>query len=311
MIELVVARSSNGVIGRDGDLPWRLPTDLKHFKEITTGGSATVVMGRKTWESLPESFRPLPGRRNIVLSSNPGFGAEGAEVMASLGEAVEASGGECFVIGGGATYEEALPLAGVVHVTEVRAEVEGDTFFPALDPAEWIAFDESEPVSENGYEFTFQTWKRPVLYDLSASRSDEQREYMVGLERDGICIFCPENVGEYHAPPIEFEREHWYVTRNKWPYKGTLDHFLIVPRRHVTSFDELPDEAGAELWSIKRQLKDTAVEGGKAFATVERSDRMQCNGGSVAHMHVHFVVLGDEPEKTVKFRVSARAEPGD
>jgi diadenosine tetraphosphate (Ap4A) HIT family hydrolase len=140
------------------------------------------------------------------------------------------------------------------------------------------------------------------LYFLDAARSSEQRRYMEGLERDGICIFCEENIAEYQAEPVELTGKHWLLTRNSYPYAGTVAHYLIVARRHVSSFDELPDEAGAELWSIKRQLKRQLAP--IATATVERSGDMRFNGGSVAHLHVHFVALDSAPEHTVRFRVS-------
>ena len=143
------------------------------------------------------------------------------------------------------------------------------------------------------------------LYHLDAARGDAQRAYMERLETDGVCIFCPEHVAQYHAEQIEFAGEHWYVTRNAYPYAGTAAHYLIVARRHVSSFDELPDEAGAELWAIKRRLK--AQLGAPSTATIERSGEMHLNGGSVAHLHTHFVVPDPEPEKTVRFRVSAQS----
>jgi len=142
------------------------------------------------------------------------------------------------------------------------------------------------------------------LYDFEAARSEEQRRYMEELEASGVCIFCPEHVEQYHREPIEFSGEHWYVTRNDWPYEGTAAHYLIVPHRHVSSFDELPDQAGAELWAIKRRLKEQLSP--LACATVERSGDMRLNGGSVAHLHTHFVALDADPAKTVRFRVSAR-----
>ena len=142
-----------------------------------------------------------------------------------------------------------------------------------------------------------------LLYYLDAARSDEQRAYMAELEAAGICIFCP----DHQRMPVEYSGEHWYVTRNDFPYAGTVAHYLIVPHRHVRSFDELPDAAGAELWAIKRRLKEQLDP--LAVATVERSGDMRFNGGSVAHLHTHFVALDAEPEATVRFRVSARA-PG-
>ena len=151
------------------------------------------------------------------------------------------------------------------------------------------------------------------LYNLDAARGSEQLERMRALERDGVCIFCPEHAGSWQSTPhgggqegepLGHEGEHWYVTRNDFPYEGTAAHYLIVARRHVQAFDQLPDEAGAELWRIRRELAERL--GAPAYATVERSGDMRLNGGSVEHLHVHLVALGPDPSQTVRFRVSAR-----
>jgi len=138
------------------------------------------------------------------------------------------------------------------------------------------------------------------LYNLETARSPEQRAKMQDLTARGECIFCPE-----HAAGILHRGEHWYVKPNDFPYAGALAHYLIVPLRHVESFDELPDEAAVELWAFKRRLK--AEHDPIATATVERSGNMHFNGGSVAHLHVHFVLLDEAPSETVRFRVSAHA----
>ena len=148
---------------------------------------------------------------------------------------------------------------------------------------------------------------RPPLYNLDAAREDDQRAYMEQLEAAGICVFCPEHVEHYHREPIEHTGTHWYVTRNDYPYEGTAAHYLIVARRHVASFEELPDEAGAELWAIRRALAGQLEP--LSLATVERSRDMHYNGGSVAHLHVHLVALDASPAATVRFRVSAHGEP--
>jgi dihydrofolate reductase len=158
MLAIVVAHSTNRVIGRDGDLPWHLPADLKHFRELTIGG--TVVMGRKTYESLPDAYRPLPNRRNIVLSTDPDYRADGAETLPSLEAALENGGGDCFVIGGGATYDQALAITDRVYTTEVEAAVEGDTLFPHLSTDEWHCVHSSKPMHENGYRFSFKRYER-------------------------------------------------------------------------------------------------------------------------------------------------------
>jgi len=159
VISIVVAHSANRVIGSDGELPWRLPADLKRFRELTTGHA--VVMGRKTFESLPPRFRPLPGRRNIVLSSNPAYRPDGAEVFADLGAALDACGRDCFVIGGGKTYAEALPLTDRVYATHVDCEVPGDAYFPELPEHDWACVQRSEPIAENDHTFTFAVYDRP------------------------------------------------------------------------------------------------------------------------------------------------------
>jgi diadenosine tetraphosphate (Ap4A) HIT family hydrolase len=146
------------------------------------------------------------------------------------------------------------------------------------------------------------------LYHLPAARRPEQLERMRRLQAEGVCVFCEENAARLGGPPdarssgVELRGEHWYVVANGFPYAGTRAHYLIVARRHVRSFDQLPDAAGAELWALRRELARRLSP--LATATVERSGDMRYNGGSVAHLHVHFVALDAHPEKTVRFKVS-------
>lgn len=131
---LVVAMAANRVIGRDNALPWRLPADLAHFKKVTMGHP--IVMGRRTYESIGG---PLPGRKNIVVTRNAAFQAPGCTVVPSLEAAWKAAGDaeEVCVIGGTSLFAETLPIADVIHLTEVEAEVPGDTYFPAFDRGQW------------------------------------------------------------------------------------------------------------------------------------------------------------------------------
>jgi dihydrofolate reductase len=135
LVSIVVAMDERDAIGRAGALPWRLPEDLKRFKAVTLG--KPVVMGRKTWDSIG---KPLPGRHNIVVSRRPGLALAGATVVPSLEAALAAAGDvpEVCVIGGAEIYAQALPHTDVLHVTRVHAVVEADTFFPAIDPADWV-----------------------------------------------------------------------------------------------------------------------------------------------------------------------------
>ena len=159
-VSLVAAVARGGVIGRAGMIPWRIPEDMARFRELTMG--QPVVMGRKTWESLPGPFRPLPGRRNVVLTRNVAWNAEGAERAGSLEDALALVDGaeRVLVIGGGELYAEALPLADELLLTEIDADVEGDTFFP---PWERTAFEETsrdKHESETGIAFSFVTYRR-------------------------------------------------------------------------------------------------------------------------------------------------------
>lgn len=134
MISLIVAASTNNVIGAKGNLPWRLSADLKRFKALTMG--KPIVMGRKTYESIG---RPLPGRQNIVVTRNPGFVAEGCDVVSSMDAAIEVAGDaeEIMVIGGSHIYEAFLPRADRIYLTRVQAELEGDAYLPAIDNDKW------------------------------------------------------------------------------------------------------------------------------------------------------------------------------
>ena len=159
---LIYARARNGVIGKDGVLPWHLPEDLAHFKKVTMG--APVIMGRKTWESLPERFRPLPGRRNIVVTRQIGWTAPGAESAHSLEQAVAHCEAEAhvWVIGGAEIFLHALPLAQIVEVTEIDADFEGDTMAPDLG-TEWTELARADHVSANGLRFAFVTYGRGMV----------------------------------------------------------------------------------------------------------------------------------------------------
>lgn len=159
LISLVVAMDRGRLIGRAGQLPWRLPNDLKHFKAVTLG--KTVLMGRKTWDSL--FVRPLPGRENWVLTRDGGFAAPGARVFHALEAALAAHrAGELAVIGGGELYAQVLPQATRIHLTEVDVRLEGDAWLPPLDPAAWReTARESHPADErHAYAYHFVTLER-------------------------------------------------------------------------------------------------------------------------------------------------------
>jgi dihydrofolate reductase len=159
-VVVVAAIARDGVIGRDGTLPWHLPEDMAHFRAVTLGHP--VVMGRRTWESLPDRFRPLPGRRNVVVTRNPSWRADGAERAGSLDEALTLAEGEgvVSVIGGAELFEAALPRADELRLTEIDLVVEGDTFFPPFSGEVFAETERTAHVSDSGVPLAFVTYRR-------------------------------------------------------------------------------------------------------------------------------------------------------
>ena len=160
ILTTIAAVAQNGVIGNNNDLIWHLPDDLKHFKELTNGH--TIIMGRKTWESI--GARPLPNRRHIIITRNMEYEAEGAEVVATIDEALELAKGDDqpFIAGGGEIYQLAMPFIQRMELTVVHNDFDGDTYFPNYDNQEWITVkhkkhraDEKHP-----WAFTFVTLRR-------------------------------------------------------------------------------------------------------------------------------------------------------
>jgi dihydrofolate reductase len=159
-LSLVAAVARGGVIGRGGKLPWHLPEDMARFRKVTTGHP--VVMGRRTWDSLPDRFRPLPGRRNVVVTRNEKWAADGAERAGSLDDALELleDTPQVFVIGGGELFAGALPLADELRLTEIDLEVAGDTFFPSWDRDGFEEVSREEHVTDTGIRYSFVTYSR-------------------------------------------------------------------------------------------------------------------------------------------------------
>lgn len=160
-LSIIVAQAQNRAIGKDNDLLWHLSGDLKRFKQITTGHP--VVMGRRTWESLPK--RPLPGRRNIVMTENPDFAAEGAEVVHSIGGLFRALKGcdeEVFVMGGAKIYEALLPFCNRLYVTEVYRDYDADVYFPVIDLSTFTLVRQSVRLHDDasGLDYAYKEYDR-------------------------------------------------------------------------------------------------------------------------------------------------------
>lgn len=159
LVSAIVAAAENNAIGKDNQLLWHLPNDLRFFKRTTTGHP--VIMGRKTYESVG---KPLPNRRNIIITRQAGYAVEGAEVVHSLTEALEGCSGEAevFVVGGAEIYDQALPVIDRIYLTRVHAVLSADSFFPELDEREWLLVSaENHPVdNRHAYSYTFRIYER-------------------------------------------------------------------------------------------------------------------------------------------------------
>ena len=164
MLRAIWAQARGGIIGSAGTMPWHVPEDLAYFSEQTRGSA--VIMGRRTWESFPAKFRPLPGRRNIVITRDGSFSAAGGETCASLEEAVALAGSDGWIIGGGQVYRQAMNLVSELFVTEIDLEVEGDTRAPEIR-SEWTRSSVGEWLtSRTGVTYRFVTYAR----DTSVAR---------------------------------------------------------------------------------------------------------------------------------------------
>ena len=166
-IAMIVAKDESGFIGKDGDLPWKISSDMNRFRELTSGdGFNAVVMGRKTWDSLPGQYRPLPERTNIVLSRDSGLRIDGAEVALYDGRAVEIGYSEgcdeLWVIGGAEIYGLMLQRCEEIHITTVHTTVEGDTRFPDWDRTQWVEeiIEENIASKHDEYASTYSIWRR-------------------------------------------------------------------------------------------------------------------------------------------------------
>jgi len=156
MVKIIVATSKNRVIGNDNKLIWKLSSDLKRFKELTTGNP--VVMGRKTFESIG---KPLPNRRNIIITRNENYEVDGCEIVSSLEEAFLLTNNDCFIIGGGEIYKQSIEVADKIYLTLVDCEVNGDTFFPDIDST-WkkISRKDFESDEKNEYRYSFIEYEK-------------------------------------------------------------------------------------------------------------------------------------------------------
>lgn len=310
IISLVVAISRNNVIGKNNQLPWeKMPQDMKRFRKLTMGHY--VLMGRKTYESIPPQFRPFRGRTNIVLTKDQTYQAPGATVITSIQEVFRRFfSEEIFVAGGGEIYQHFLSYAQKIYLTRIEADLEGDTYFPDLDlRRHWKERDREEFPSDadHPYPFSFSVLEKieevKKVVDLSYAKDrGDYGDVLARIQDEGKCPFCPDNF-YYHKKPILQECGNWFITEATWPYPNTIHHFLFIGKVHGETFNDLTEKD----WLSLRMLVRWAVEKfnlkGGGFAL--RFGETQYTGATVCHIHAHLIVpeLEEGKAKTVNFPI--------
>ncbi|MFZ2769694.1 MAG: dihydrofolate reductase [Minisyncoccia bacterium] len=307
MLKIIVAVSENGVIGRGNDLPFNLPADRRRFRDIT--GSSPVVMGSNTFVSLPDRFRPLPGRENIVLTRNPNAKLDGVTFVLWWKEILHrAETEDMFVIGGAKIYKVALDHCDELYVTRVHAEVEGDVFFPELDMSDWklLSSEEHAQDEDNEYAFTWEVYERiprispqSPFIEMRNCRTDEQVKAMKEILEAGVCPFCPENLARWHKKPILWTGNYWVVSENMWPYAGSKIHLVLFLKTHAEGVEKMPSGAFEELGTILRWASSKYEIPGGGFYM--RFGECIWTGGTVRHIHAHIAAKQDLTGEAIRF----------
>jgi len=300
ILSIIVAMDEKHAIGKNGGIPWYLPKDLKRFREITTGH--TVIMGRKTFDSIIKRIKkPLPDRRNIIISNNREFSYEGCEFTGSFQEALKLAENDekVFVIGGEQVYKLALPLADRMYITYISYRFEGcDAFFPEINFNDWVQGNSITYISKdfnNKYETRFVVYKRKrngmsKVVDTRNARDREYGDILIDIEEKGKCPFCPVNF-KYHKHPILKEEAGWFLTKCSWPYKNTKYHFLIISRAHKELFSDLSSNDFNSINTIVNwAIKKFDLRGG---AIALRFGDTEYTGATVCHLHFHLIMPED------------------
>jgi len=285
-ISIIVAMSLNRVIGYKNKIPWNIPEDLKRFAEITN--NHTVIMGRKTYESIIEKLGfPLKNRKNVVLTRNKDYKASGCLVVDNFDDALKLSDGEeVFIIGGSEIYKLALPYAHKIYLTQIEENFEGDAFFPKFDKQKWEIV--SKEKQKDKISYCFKIYKKKIFVNLNHSRTPEQISVMQKISKDSVCPFCMDFFMKYHTEPIIKDGKWWLLTTNFAPYEGTKFHFLLIYKHHSVKMSDLKPEAGIELLEFVSWVeKEYKINGGSFFM---RFGETNLTGSSVNHLHAQIVV---------------------
>ena len=322
-ILIIAAVAENGVIGRGGKIPWNLSSDLCRFAELTKGH--TVIVGRKTYQSILKQIgHPLSDRQTIVMTRQQNFPVLNKdEIVTSWKEALEKARGDekVFVIGGAEIYRLAIPYAKRMYLTKVHTQCSGDTFFPMYNMAEWqkISSESHTRNKENEHDYTFTILERKKsimirkpkgksegFVNLKNARVEEQRKVMEMIQEQGFCPFCPEHVSKSQLKPIIKQGKYWHLRENRWPYKNTRVHLVVIYNPHAEKLSEISPEAAKELFEFVKWVEDEYQILGGAIGL--RFGDFHLNGGTVLHLHAHIIAADitnrDDPNyQPVRFRV--------
>jgi len=307
-IVIIAAVADNLVIGDHGDIPWKLRTDLSRFYSITK--NKTVIMGGETMRSiLKRNGEPLTDRKNIVITRHPNDWRLWPEVVIAKSpeEAITLAGdGEVFICGGAQIYSAFIGIADEIMLSEVNVLPTGDAFFPNWDPFQWEeTYCKLFPATdEDRYPHFFRKLKRKNFCETVNARNAEQLGVMEKINAAGYCPFCTENLKKNHKKPIIFEGDHWIATENQWPYSAAASHILIISKTHTEKMSDIPPGAGEELTSICRLLEEKYDV--KSGAVCMRFGVPVLNGGTVNHLHAHFLVPDPEKESSLFFWIDKR-----
>jgi len=296
-VNIIVAMDLNLAIGKEGKLPWagKLQADMERFKTLTMGHP--VIMGRKTWQSIPDKYRPLPGRRNIVVTRHIGsFNTRGAEICTSLEEALNlvVEQAEVFIIGGAEIYRQTLQYADRLYVTWLNANVSGDVFFPAIFlVSPWVkVFAEHHTAdSKNLYDYDFWMLEKWPIVNPDNARAESYREELIAIANSGQCPFCPGGytlIDPSQQKDFVHENGSWLVKFNNHPLLGAEKHFTLILKAHKWRVRELNIQESGDLvravdWIIQRY----SVRGGALFM---REGDSTLTGATVGHLHAQYVV---------------------
>ena len=313
MRTIIAAVSEDGFIGKDDKIPWRVKSDLEHFSATTTGH--IVIMGRKTWDSIPLRFRPLPNRQNIVVTRQTGFTASGSHVVNSLADAFSFAepyeyneDRNVFIMGGEQIYQLALPYTERIVLTRIHKTINnGDARFPNLDPNEWNRTCQENLVrgEKDECDSTIECYSPNIPFiELAGIRTGNQLQTMRIIRLANHCPFCPENLLLYHKKPILWEGKHWILTENQWPYPGKNIHLLLVSKRHIENAGSITVEEWEEFHNTVTKIENEYGFIGGAICM--RSGNPVLSGASVKHIHAQ--IISPKQGETTKFYIGTSRE---